>query len=52
MSGRMGLVTYEQPRQPMFLPGNYSRGNTYSEEKSAQIDGEKRQMPCVEWARP
>ncbi len=40
MSDRMGLVTYEQPRQPMFLPGNYSRGNTYSEEKSAQIDGE------------
>jgi len=40
MSDRMGLVTYERPRQPMFLPGNFAQGNTYSEEKSSQIDGE------------
>jgi cell division protease FtsH len=40
MSDRMGLVTYERPRQPMFLPGNFAPSNTYSEEKSAQIDGE------------
>jgi ATP-dependent Zn protease len=23
MSDRLGLVTYERPRQPLFLPGNY-----------------------------
>ena len=23
MSDRLGLVTYERPRQPMFLPGNF-----------------------------
>jgi cell division protease FtsH len=40
MSDRMGLVTYERPRQPMFLPGNFAQSNTYSEEKAAQIDGE------------
>ncbi len=40
MSDRMGLVTYERPRQPMFLPGNFAQSNTYSEEKSAQIDAE------------
>jgi cell division protease FtsH len=40
MSDRMGLVTYERPRQPMFLPGNFAKGNSYSEEKSSQIDGE------------
>jgi cell division protease FtsH len=40
MSDRMGLVTYERPRQPMFLPGNFAQSNTYSEEKSSQIDGE------------
>jgi cell division protease FtsH len=40
MSDRIGLVTYERPRQPMFLPGNFSPSSTYSEEKSAQIDGE------------
>jgi cell division protease FtsH len=40
MSDRMGLVTYERPRQPLFVPGNFSQSNNYSEEKSAQIDGE------------
>jgi len=40
MSDRMGLVTYERPRQPMFLPGNFAQSNTYSEEKASQIDGE------------
>jgi cell division protease FtsH len=40
MSDRMGLVTYKRPRQPMFLPGNFAKSNTYSEEKSAQIDEE------------
>jgi cell division protease FtsH len=40
MSDRMGLVTYERPRQPMFSPGNFAPGNTTSEEKSAQIDAE------------
>ena len=41
MSDRLGLVTYERPRQPMFLPGNFPSPNkTYSEEKAAQIDEE------------
>jgi cell division protease FtsH len=40
MSDRIGLVTYERSRQPMFLPGHFAPSNTYSEEKSAQIDGE------------
>jgi cell division protease FtsH len=40
MSDRLGLVTYERPRQPMFLPGNYSSPRTYSEAKAAQIDEE------------
>jgi cell division protease FtsH len=40
MSDRMGLVTYERPRQPMLFPGNFAQSNTYSEEKAAQIDGE------------
>ena len=40
MSERLGLVTYERPRQPMFLPGNLSPGKTYSEEKAGEIDEE------------
>jgi cell division protease FtsH len=40
MSDRMGLVTYERARQPMFIPGNFVQSSTYSEEKSAQIDEE------------
>jgi cell division protease FtsH len=40
MSDRLGLVTYERPHQPMFLPGGSPSGKTYSEEKSAQIDEE------------
>jgi cell division protease FtsH len=40
MSDRLGLVSYERPRQPMFLPENYSPGKNYSEAKAAQIDEE------------
>ena len=40
MSDRLGLVTYERPRQPMFLPEGFSPGKTYSEEKAGQIDEE------------
>jgi cell division protease FtsH len=40
MSDRLGLVTYESARQPMFLPGNYSPNKSYSETKSTQIDEE------------
>jgi cell division protease FtsH len=40
MSDRLGLVTYDRPRQPAFLPGNFAQRNTYSEEKAGQIDGE------------
>jgi cell division protease FtsH len=40
MSDRMGLVTYERPRQAAFLPGNFTQSNTYSEEKAGQIDEE------------
>jgi cell division protease FtsH len=40
MSDRLGLVSYERARQPMFLPENFSPGNNYSEAKAAQIDEE------------
>jgi len=40
MSDRLGLVTYERPRQPMFLPQNFSPSKTYGEEKADQIDEE------------
>ena len=40
MSDRLGLVSYERPRQPMFLPDSFSSGKNYSEAKAAQIDEE------------
>ena len=40
MSDRLGLVTYERARQPMFLPAGFSPGKNYSEEKAGQIDEE------------
>ncbi|HME46473.1 MAG TPA: ATP-dependent zinc metalloprotease FtsH [Syntrophorhabdales bacterium] len=40
MSDRLGPVTYERPRQPLFLPENYAPGKAYSETKATQIDEE------------
>jgi cell division protease FtsH len=40
MSDRLGLVAFERPRQPMFLPQGFSPSKTYSEEKAGQIDEE------------
>jgi cell division protease FtsH len=40
MSDRLGLVTYESPRQPMFLPESYTAKKNYSETKATQIDEE------------
>jgi cell division protease FtsH len=40
MSDRLGLVTYERERRPMFLPDTFSAGKTYSEARAAQIDEE------------
>jgi cell division protease FtsH len=40
MSDRLGLVSYERPYRPMFLPENFSSGKNYSEAKAAQIDEE------------
>src|SRR5512136_3142619 len=40
MSVRLGLVTFERPRQPVFLPQGFSPSKTYSEEKAGQIDEE------------
>jgi cell division protease FtsH len=40
MSDRLGLVTYERERRPIFLPESFSPTKTYSEEKAAEIDGE------------
>jgi len=40
MSDRLGLVSYERPRQAMFLPESFSPGKNYSEAKDAQIDEE------------
>ncbi len=40
MSESLGLVSYDRPRQPMFIPDNFSQGKNYSESKAAQIDDE------------
>jgi cell division protease FtsH len=40
MSDRLGLVTYERERRPMFLPESFTPSKTYSEQKAAQIDEE------------
>jgi len=40
MSDRLGLVTYERARQPMFQPESFAAGRAYSEEKAGQIDEE------------
>jgi cell division protease FtsH len=44
MSDRLGLVTYERARQPMFLPESFAPSKTYSEEKAGQIDEEISQV--------
>ncbi|HXZ37632.1 MAG TPA: ATP-dependent zinc metalloprotease FtsH [Thermodesulfobacteriota bacterium] len=40
MSERLGLVTYERERRPMFLPESFGPSKVYSEEKAAEIDEE------------
>ena len=40
MSDRIGLVSYERQRTPMFLPQGYSSEKNYSDEKAAMIDEE------------
>jgi cell division protease FtsH len=40
MSDSLGLVSYERPRQAMFLPESFSSGKNYSQTKAAQIDDE------------
>jgi cell division protease FtsH len=40
MSDRLGLVTYESARQPMFPPEGYAQNKAYSETKATQIDEE------------
>ncbi|MFZ7126697.1 MAG: ATP-dependent zinc metalloprotease FtsH [Desulfobacterales bacterium] len=40
MSDSLGLVSYERPRQAMFLPESFSQGKNYSEAKATQIDDE------------
>jgi len=40
MSDSLGLVSYERPRQAMFLPESFTAGKNYSESKAAQIDKE------------
>jgi cell division protease FtsH len=44
MSDRLGLVTYERSRQPMFIPESFTPNKTYSEEKAGQIDEEISQV--------
>ncbi len=44
MSNRLGLVTYERERRPMFLPEPFSSGKTYSEARAARIDDEISQV--------
>ncbi len=38
MSDRIGLVSYDRPRSPVFLPQGYSSEQNYSEETAARID--------------
>ncbi len=40
MSDLLGPVTYERPRQAMFLPESYGQTKSYSETRAAQIDEE------------
>jgi cell division protease FtsH len=40
MSDRLGLVSYEQARQAMFMPEGFGPGKNYSEAKAAEIDEE------------
>lgn len=40
MSDLLGPVTYERPRQAMFLPEGYNQSKTYSETRATQIDEE------------
>ena len=40
MSDLLGPVTYERPRQAMFLPESYNSAKTYSETRATQIDEE------------
>ena len=40
MSEQLGLVSYDRPRQSMFMPEGYSSAKNYSEAKAAQIDEE------------
>jgi len=40
MSERLGLVTYERERRPIFIPESFTPSKTYSEVKAAQIDEE------------
>jgi cell division protease FtsH len=40
MSDRLGLVTYDRPRQATFMPENFNQSKSYSEEKAAEIDEE------------
>jgi cell division protease FtsH len=40
MSDRLGLVSYERPPQPTFLPESFSPNKNFSEAKAAQIDDE------------
>ncbi len=40
MSDRLGLVSYDRPRQSMFMPEGYSPAKSYSEAKAAEIDEE------------
>lgn len=40
MSERLGNVTFEKNRQPLFLPGPYPSSKEYSDEKASQIDEE------------
>ena len=40
MSDRLGLVSYERPHRPMFMPESFSSGKIYSEAMAARIDEE------------
>ena len=51
MSEALGLATFEDPRQALFLPGWSGAPKEYSEETSRLIDGEIRQLLDAAHAR-
>jgi len=44
MSERMGYVTFEKEKQPLFLPSSFGSSRDYSEDTAKQIDEEVKKI--------